>query len=214
MSRISTEAEDDARRQAHVVLQRGISGGVILEPGHEVFGLNEAESEMTLETNVQAAASGHGKRVLGGEERTVRRAFGNYDLTGVRTSKQSLDKGSDSAAVPEGKAWAEEIGDNTPVCVVHVDCSLIRARESNLRVREVANVGYKPKMAVQIESDGCAGAIHPYQPVTVSRFRNRLQIRIAQKQIHLGSAVVTARMQRGCLGLSGGIARMEQKRWH
>ncbi len=74
--RLSAEAEDDAGRETHIILRRSSSGGVILEPGHQVFGLNKANGKMTLHLDVQAATSGHGKRVLGGEERAAECAFG------------------------------------------------------------------------------------------------------------------------------------------
>ena len=63
------EAEDDSHREAHVVLPCRLprAGGRVLEPGHRVFGLNQAQCEVASEREVESASGGHGKRVLGRE---------------------------------------------------------------------------------------------------------------------------------------------------
>jgi hypothetical protein len=45
---IPTEAEDDSRREAQVVLPRRLSraGGTIREPGHQVFGLKHPQCDV------------------------------------------------------------------------------------------------------------------------------------------------------------------------
>jgi hypothetical protein len=80
-----------------------------LEPGHHVFGLNDADGEMAVDPDVQAASGGQGKRVLGGKERATECTIGERDLVGVRASKQNLGKGSNPVVLPERKARAEEI---------------------------------------------------------------------------------------------------------
>src|SRR5208337_504930 len=104
---------------------------------------------MAPHSDVQTASSGPGKRVFGREERAAECAIGECHFTGVHAAKQSLNKGSDSAVVPEGNARTEEIAIGAHVCVVHVNGSPISALESHLRVRIGAKVANDPQVAVQ-----------------------------------------------------------------
>ena len=77
---------------------------------------------MVVDPDVQSAAGGQGKRVLSGQKHATERAVGECHLVGVHAAKQNLGKGSDPVVLPEGKARAEEISEDSHVCIVHVDC--------------------------------------------------------------------------------------------
>ena len=92
--------------------------------------------------------------------------------------------------VPEGKSWTKEITKGAHVCVVHIDSAQISTLESDLRVGVNADVGHQPQIAIQIESNGGAAAVHPYQPVSNGQRGHGMQIGVAQEEFNLGSAEV------------------------
>jgi hypothetical protein len=102
---MGAEANDESRREAHVVLRYSIFrvGGRVWEPGHQVFGLSETYGEMAAYLEVQSASSGHGKSAIASEGRTTNRTTGERHLACAHGSKQTLDERSE-AIMPEGYA--------------------------------------------------------------------------------------------------------------
>ena len=112
---ISTEAEDDSGGETHIILCPCCSSCVARKSGHQVFSLNDADSEVAVHPEVQAAPGGHGKRVLVRKKRAIDSATGEYYLVRVHASKQNLGKGSDPVVLPERIARAEEIREDSHV---------------------------------------------------------------------------------------------------
>ena len=114
---MSTKAEDNSGRKAHVILQLTDSGAVILKISHQVFHLNKADGNMMADLDVQSASTGPGKLVLGRERGAAGAAATGvqHHLSGIYASKQDLQKGSDPLVASKRKARAKEIGKNSPV---------------------------------------------------------------------------------------------------
>ena len=76
-------------------------------------------------------------------------------VTGVHSSKQSLDKGSDPLA-PEGKARTKHVGEDVPIGV-YLGADRRRARAEAIG-RVAAKVGNEPQVTIRVDGEGRAAA--------------------------------------------------------